>query len=379
MRALGLIAIASTGCVIGEPEGKPQTWPPPLGGTVEAVVAGDLDANGSSDIVVMMTGMGEQTGYYMLDSDVDLHWETGTANVPRSFSRFVPEDLVHPVAAFIDGAAAPRIYVATGAETLEVIQLANNLTELDRGDSTVPGAGEAWIRPVTFPGAMVHYAVSNGAKIDHLDGALAEPRPVPPPTGTPSWNLAQLTTSYADGANQIAVVATADAVYRCAIPTTPGNPFQWEVVRSGEPWLGQRTFDFDADGREEILGYDAMAHRICVVKVDAATLPVTPSCIALMTPPRGTDVTIIAGENLSQEAGADILVAQATATETAYSLVKEVVYANGTLTSPMPPQPIPTMGPARGRTVIARPSPGRPYSVLTFGADGSAVCALGPC
>jgi hypothetical protein len=379
MRVLGLFAIVSTGCVISAPEGKPQFWPPQLGGTVEAVVAGDLDANGSTDIVVMMTGNEHQAGFYLLDSDVDLAWESGTGDVLRSFSTFVPTELERPVAAYLDGAAAPRIYVATGSDTLEVIQLANNLTELDRGTTTVPGGGDAWIRPLTFPGGMVHYTVSNGAKIDHLDTTLGDPKPLPQPMGTPSWNLAQTATSYSDGANQVVAVATSTAVYRCTIPTTPGTPFDWTPVRTGEPWLGQTAFDFDGDGHDEILGYEAMAHRVCVVKVDAATLPVTPSCIELMTPPRGTDVTIIAGANLSQEPGADILVVQATGSETAYSIVKEVAYSNGALTSPMVPAPIPVMGPARGRTVIARPSPARPYSVLTFGTDGAVVCALGPC
>lgn len=376
MRSVCLLSIAATGCIISEPEGAPQFWPPQLGGTVEAVVAGDLDANGSSDIVVMMSGEEQQAGLYLLESDVDLFWDSD--DKVRSFSRYVPMDLENPVAAFLDDAAAPRIYVTTGSTVLTLTKLTNNLAVESGGATTILGASNAWIRPITFPGGMQHLAISNGSQIEHVDPSYLS-RPLPPPMGSPSWNLAQTATSYFDGVSQMAVVATAQNVYRVAIPTMPGSPFMWEPLRDdGAQWIGQTAFDLDGDGNDEILGYDAMTHSLCALKIDVETPPAQKSCIALMSTFNGTDVTIIAGANLSQEPGNDILVAQASGSETAYTLVKEVSYINEFLLTPTMPQAIPKAGPARGHTVLGRPAPGRPYSALTFGTDGTVVCALGP-
>ncbi len=380
MRGLALL-VACSGCLISEPEGALQSWPPTLGGTVEAVVAGDLDANGSTDVVVMMSGKENQAGLYLLESDIDLMWETG--DPVKSFSEFVPMiDLVHPAAAFIEGGAAPRIYIASGTDTLTISSFANNLEFIEYNFTTVAGAGAAWARMIDFPGDMPHVAVSNGSTIEHLlaDG-LEDPRPLPAPM-SPTWNLAQVATSYVDGTNQIAVVATADAIYRCVIPTTPGAMFMWEVVRMGTgTWVGQTAYDFNGDGREEILGLDVQAHKVCVVDPGASVIPVaTPSCIPLGSPFTGTDVTIFAGTNLTMNPGLDILVAQANGNETSYSLAEEVTYIPATMTlMGEMVRTLPVSGPPRGHSVLATPSPGRPASLLTFGTDGTAVCILGPC
>jgi len=374
MRALLLVLLS--GCIIGEPEGTPQGWRPQLGGTVEDVVAGDLDANGVTDIVVMMSGTEAQAGLYLLDGDVDLQWNA-TDNV-LTFSRFVPMPLVRPVGAYFEAAAAPRLYLATGDDVLTVTQLSNTLQELGSTRTTVGGTGTAWVRPITFPGGMAYKAISNGSAIEHVEPSLGSPRPLPAPE-SPTWEFAQTVTSYNDGPATIAVVATAEAIYRAAIPTTPGSAFVWEVVRTGAPWLGQTVHDFDGDGRAEIVGFDVAAHRVCVVDVGVATIPVAaPSCIQLSSTFSGVDVTIIAGENLSMDPLDDLLVIQANGTETNYSLADGITYGNGMIAA-MSELAIPFAGPARGHSVIATPGLGIPVSVLTFGADGTAVCALGPC
>lgn len=381
MRALYLLALATTGCLLSEPEGTPQFWPPQLGGTVEAVVSGDFDANGSTDIVVLMSGNEQQAGAYLIDSDDDLFWDSD--DKVRSFSRFVPMELERPVAAYFDDGAARRLYVATGSTVLTVFALSSTLEEDGYSSTTVIGATNAWIRPMTFPGGKQHLAISNGSQIEHLDDLLI-PRTLPPPMGSQSWDLAQTVTSYSAAGQQYAVVATAQNAYRAPIPTmvTPFETFEWTPVRTGPPLLGQTAIDLDADGRDEILGYDAMSHAVCVVKVDLDPIPTPPDppeCIDLMTDHTGTDVTIIAGTNLSQEPLDDILVIQASGSETRYTLVKEVTYANGTLSSAFSmPFDVPFAGPARGRSILGTPAPGRPHSVLTFGTDGSVVCALGP-
>jgi hypothetical protein len=377
MRTVALV-IACSGCLISEPEGTTQQWPPELGGTVENVVAGDLDGNGSTDIVVMMSGTPSQAGLYYLNSDRDLLWETGDPVV--SVSRFVPMELVHPVGAIIDARSVPRIYVATGSDKLTVSALANDLTVDESGDSTVPGGGSVWLGLMDFPGAQSHVVISNGSSIDHLVANTVSDRRELPALNSPTWNLAQVATSFPDGAVQRAVVATAGAIYRCAIPTTPGSPFAWEVVRTGAPWLGQTAYDFDGDGREEIIGFDAQAHDICVVDPGAEIIPVTPSCIHLTSTFTGSDIAIFAGTNLSPISTSDILVVQGSSTETNYSLAEDITYSAVTMmVSAAEVRTIPEAGPPRGRTVLARPSPGRGASVITFGSDGTAACVLGPC
>jgi hypothetical protein len=231
-----------------------------------------------------------------------------------------------------------------------------------------------------FPGAQSHVVISNGSSIDHLVANTVSDRRELPALNSPTWNLAQVATSFPDGAVQRAVVATAGAIYRCAIPTTPGSPFAWEVVRTGAPWLGQTAYDFDGDGREEIIGFDAQAHDICVVDPGAEIIPVTPSCIHLTSTFTGSDIAIFAGTNLSPISTSDILVVQGSSTETNYSLAEDITYSAVTMmVSAAEVRTIPEAGPPRGRTVLARPSPGRGASVITFGSDGTAACVLGPC
>lgn len=374
MRAL--LLLACSGCIIGEPQGAPQWWTPQLGGTVEDVVAGDLDADGATDIVVMMSGTVAQAGLYLLDGDVDLQWNA-TDNV-LTFSRFVPMPLVRPVGAYLEAGAAPSLYLATGEELLTVTQLSNTLETVESTETTVGGSGVAWVRPIAFPGNQPHTAISNGSSIDHVEADLGSPRPLPAPD-SPTWDLAQTVTSYTEGSSTFAVVATAATIYRAMIPTTPGSPFAWQAVRTGAPWLGQTAHDFDGDGRAEIVGFDLAAHKVCVVDIATPTIPVAaPSCIQLSSTFTGTDVTIIAGQNLSMDPALDLLVIQASGTETNYSLADGVAYANGSFTAASD-LAIPFPGPARGHSVIATPGLGIPVSVLTFGADGTAVCALGPC
>lgn len=376
MRALALTVVA--GCVIPAPEGAPQTWAPELGITVEAVVAGDLDANGSTEIVVVGSGEDNQAGMYLLQGGRDLVFNSGGTTV-RSFTRFVPAEIEPPVATYYAGGAAPRVYLAQGSDVVRVTRLTNTLAEEADGASTIAAGGALlWTRPVMFPGNMPHIAVSNGSTIDHLTIDLADPRPIPAPM-SPTWNLAQLATSYTNGAETVVVVATPDAIRRAPIPTMPGAPFAYETVRMdpAKTWLGQTAFDFDNDGREEIVGFDLMAHDVCVID-PGAPIGTLPSCVHLTSTFPGNDVTLIVGSNISPNALPDILVAQTNATETTYSIVEDFTYAAGILTAAMV-RTIPVMGPPRGRTVLANAGPGTPNVALTFGIDGTVACVLGPC
>jgi hypothetical protein len=375
MRALiAALATLGTGCLISAPEGASQSWPPVLGGTVEAVVAGDLDANTSTDLVVFLSGTESQNGMYLLKGGVDFDLSS-----VRAFSRFVPTDWNAPMAAFYSGSGAPQVYVAHSEAKLELTQLSNTLEERAVGVSTLAGGGPTlWTRNVTFPGNMPHASVSNGSSIEHFNGELADPRPIPA-NNSPTWDGALLATSYASAPDQIVVVATSKQILRATIPTTPGSPWAYTVVRDGAPWAGQTPYDLDGDGREEILGLDVASHKLCVVDPGSATVPVTPSCIQLSTTFPGDEVTLLVGQNLSMMMTPDIFIAQANATETAYTLVEDYMFNGGTdvitsgMTHDVPP------GPPHGRTVLVNTGMGAPFFGLTFGTDGTANCAIGPC
>jgi hypothetical protein len=363
-----LLTAFSTGCLISAPEGTPQTWPPKLGVTVEAVTSGDLDGNGSQDIVVYSSGSSTQAGMYLITAGKDL-----VDNHVNSFSKFVPADIEHPAAAFQTTDAAPSVYLATTTDKVVLTQYSNILTEKATTTTTVPAATSSlWIHPVTFPGNMVHLAVSNGSAIDHVASTFDDAKPIPAPSG-PSWDMAQVATSYTSGQDSIVVVATNTTVMRATLPTAMGAMFTYQTVRSGAAWSGQTTFDLDGDGREEIIGFDLQSHQLCVVDPGAASLPVTPACLTVSTNFPGNEVQIFVG-TLTPGAALDVMIAQASATDTGYTLVEDIAYSPGTLTAAMQ-HPGQTMGPAHGRTVMTGP----PASLIVFGTDGTAACVHGPC
>lgn len=363
--------------MISAPEGAEQSWPPALGGTVEAVVAGTLDTDDASEIVVVMSGTESQAGMYVMTGGTDLVFNSGDTGV-RSFSRFVPTAWTAPIAASYIAGVAPRLLVAHSESKVTITELSNTLAEVESGETSIDGGGGTlWTTFVDFPGAMPHATASNGSLIDHLAVTFDDPRPIPAPM-SPTWDDAQLALSYVSGMDQVIVVALANKIVRATVPTTPGAMFAWTDVRADGPaWSGLTAFDLDDDGRSEILGVDLAAHKLCVVD-PGVTLPAPdPSCVDLGTTFPGTDVTLLLGHNLSPNPLPDIVVAQGSATDTRYTVLEEVTYASGALAAGTTTA-VPVVGPPQGRSVIAGGG-GDPFVVLTFGTDAHVVCALGPC
>ena len=374
MRHLVALALFSSGCLFSAPEGAPQFWPPQLGGTVQAVTAGDLDGNGSTDVVVYMTGNSSQAGLYEIVGGKDL----AAGGRVTSFSKFVPAKLTAPIAAFQLGGGTQKVFVATGSDPVELTSYSNALEEDDLEITDVSGGSALlWAHPITFPGNMLHIAVSNGSQISHVASDFIEERAIPAPSG-PTWNLAQVATSYASGSDQIVVVATPMQIVRSPLPTGIDPMFTWTTVRTGPAWVGQTTVDLDGDGREEVVGLDLAGKQVCIVDPGAAAVPVTPICLAIPNLPSSNEVTLFVGTNVTTNPGPDMVIAQASGSDTQYTLVEDYTYAAGTLTSTMI-RPLATGGPAHGRSVIVNAGPGTPNSVIVFGTDGAAACVQGPC
>jgi hypothetical protein len=376
MRRLLALAVASSGCLFSAPEGAPQYWPPQLGGTVQAVSSGDLDGNGSTEVIVYMTGNSSQAGLYELVGGQD--FTSGGRSPVTSFSKFVPSKLAAPTAAFQVGGGTPRVYVATGSDPVELTAY-SNLVEEDDVEITDVSGGSAllWVRPIMFPGNMLHIAVSNGSLISHISSEFLDEQPIPAPSSQ-TWDLAQLTTSYASGMDLIAVVATPTQIVRSPLPAQANLPFTWTTVRSGPAWVGQTSVDLDGDGREEIVGLDLAGKQLCVVDPGATAVPVTPVCLAIPILSAGAEATLLVGTNVTMNPGPDIVIAQATGSETQYTLVEDYTYGAGALTSSMI-RTIPFVGPAHGRTVIINAGPGTPNQVIVFGTDAASSCVQGPC
>jgi hypothetical protein len=380
IRGLAVLVVAGSGCIISAPDGAPQAWPPPLEVSVQAVTAGDLDGNGSTDVVVYGTGSDSQAGMYLLAGGKDLGG--GTTTPVRGFSKFVPASFVMPTAALQLSGTAPSIYVATAddgaGDKVGLTQYTNVLTQTAHVTTTVPTGNPAlWVHLMMFPGMMPHIAVSNSGSIDHVAASFSEVRAVPAP-GTPTWDAAQLATSYASGTDQIAVVATATQIQRATIPGPTGGMFGWAVVRTGPAWLGQVSLDLDGDGREEIIGLDVAGKQVCVVDPGATTVPVTPTCLSIPILAPGDEVQLFIGTNITMNPGPDILIAQASNSDTQYMLVEDYTYTPGSLTASLI-HGVPIAGPSHGRTVIANNGPGTPNSVLVFSTGAAATCVMGPC
>ena len=373
MRALLVLPLA--GCLLEAPSGAEQSWPPPLGITIEAVVAGDLDGNGSSEVVVFSSGRDNQEGMYLLTGGKDL---TGTT--PRTFSRFVPYDFsTPPVAAHYVGGAAPRIFVADGESQIRLHAFANTLVEQDDIATTLTaGAATLWVRPILFPGGNQHLAVSNGSTIDHTRPDFSEIRPIPAPM-MPTWNLAQTASSYPMGQDVVVYVATPAQIQRAVAPGPGGaTMFVFAIVRQGRDWLGQTAVDLDGDGREEVVGFDLTSKELCVVEPYAAAIPVTPTCVQTNSMAPGNIVTIFAGVNLTMNPAPDLVIAQANANETRFTVLEDYSYSAGVLTATMI-RPLMFAGGANTRALIVNGGPSTPNALIAFGTDGSFGCVMGPC
>ncbi|NVB84293.1 MAG: hypothetical protein HOV81_38305 [Kofleriaceae bacterium] len=348
---------ACTGCFGDDDELR--LWPPPRGITVQAVAAGDLDGDDTTDLVVFGADTPPRTGVYLI-AGRDI--ATGSGRPIRTYSTFVPRELGIPTAATI---ASGQVFAATEETSIQLASFDAMLAE-KHAWSTGVTPDRLFVQTVDL--GELRVVAGNESMIFHTSLDLADPRGLDAPSG--NWLQARLVTSYAEGPDHIVVVATETEIVRARF----ADPLAWTEVRQGPAWFGQTAVDLDGDGRAEIVGFDPMTSSVCAIDPGAST---SASCLHVNDATADTEVTIIAGTNLTSNPGLDILIAQANGGETSFTLVEDYSYTPGALTAAMT-RSVPVIGPAHGRTVAVT-SPGRPNTVLVFGTDGAISCVLGPC
>lgn len=355
-RAALLGLVACSGC-FGD-DGELRLWPPPRGITVQAVAAGDLDGDDTTDLVVVAADTPPRTGVYLI-AGRDI--ATGDGR-PRMYSTFVPRAFGIPTAATISGG---RAFAATAANTIELASFDAALAEEHALSTGLPPDG-LWVQTVDLGEPRV--VIGNASAIAHLSLDLADAGDLLGPSGT--WERPRLVTSRDAGPGRTVVVATETGIVRAPLL----YPLAWTEVRAGPAWLGQIAVDLDGDGRAEIVGFDPSTSSVCAVDPEASA---PPSCLHVNGATADTEVTIIADTNLTSNPGLDILIAQASGAETSFALVEDYSFAPGALTAAMT-RGAGVVGLAHGRTVVVT-SPGRPDAVLVFGTDGAIACVLGAC
>jgi len=200
LRRAGLIAAGGllAGC-LEAPEGRPQTWPAADAPTIAAVVAGDFDGDGTTDLVAVASGLASDgAGAYLIRGGVDLAMPDDAPIT--SFSRMSRLDLEPQIAAIAveldDGGPGLDLviaHIADGGVQLTGLR-GDDLTVI--GDTTLdlaapPSTQDISFSTVEFPGHQGHVAVLVGDDIRHLpvaglldDDGRAQ---LPPPMGEGKW------------------------------------------------------------------------------------------------------------------------------------------------------------------------------------------------
>jgi hypothetical protein len=371
MRALAVLLVVTAACLSG-PTGAPRSWPPPLATTdVAAIAAGDLDGDGTSDVIVLVAGTADTgAGAYFLKGGVDVH---ASAAAPlATFTGYTPLDEV-------DAPAAAVAVTIGGTRSVVLAYSAHSqlqLTRLDGAALAIKGDGSTeiattaqdpvWLVPMAFPGNQLRLALGIGDDLRHLDpsalsGTTATVQLIPPPGA--SWSSPAIATSYTSGSDTIAVIASAASIDRSTIPTQPPpqGMFTWANVRTGTAWTGQAVFDL-GNGRADVIGYDATGAQVCAIDPGGGggAPPCTPSAIA--------GDAIVPGA-FGGAAAPDLAIVHTGGGGAQVQFLGDVTFSSSSFTAATTTQPQTTTVAGAGAHAVAYGG-----GVLLVGADGSAAC-----
>ncbi len=369
LAALGLGACLST------PEGLPRSWPPPFGeADVAALAAGDVDGDGSDDLVVVLAGA-ERDGaaVYLMLGGKDL--DTTRRELAETFTQVAfiggidrpvavtvveadSDDAARDVVVFHDKGAESRLTVLHGRDLALV-----GTMEID--DTRTP----AWLRGVPFgPGSHALFVASGPELHQTSYDELEETRPAmtrqPPPSG--GWGGPQTVDGFVDGSSHYAIVAGTTQLWRTQVA---GGPLTWTAVRTGNAWLSQVTADLDGDGVREVLGIDPTPPAsLCAFDPlglrSYACLPIDPGTQAVLE---------LIADDLSGDERLEALVVVRGADSALLVHPGLRVDGAGALVSDAPLGPLPTLGEARA--VVGNFSPGDPArQIIVTSPTGELEC-----
>jgi hypothetical protein len=293
-----LLALALAGC-LEKPTGLQKKWPPPVTVDVAGIAAGDLDADGLDDLVVVIAGTpATGGGVYFLKGGTDLDPLRGgpAGGLISGFSEYAPiGEVLRPLGLEIidvdpatpgreviilnDSSEGSRLSILSGATLLEV---KSYIVPAPRQPSNSP---PPWLRVIPFGTAGRSLFVGSGPNVRQLPiGELFSfdaPAIIPlaAPAGEPNFRTPQFIANIGGSANKVMVAGDTQAWTTDMTGATVG----WKPVRtSSSPWFGQVPMDLNADGVEEIVGIARTAVlNLCATNV---ATPQEASCLATSSP-----------------------------------------------------------------------------------------------
>ena len=374
MRALLFLPFV-TAC-LSAPSGVARSWPPPLAtGDVAAVAAGDLDGDGTADVIVLVAGTADTgAGVYFLKGGVDV--DASAAAPLTSFTSYQPlASVAAPAAGIVvtDGSTPAVLFAYDRGDQVE-------LTLLEDADLEVKGDGASglsidtqqavWLHPVGFPGNTTRMLLGAGDQVRHFDpttlvGSTVSLQLMPGPGA--GFTSPEVGTSYTSGSSTVAVIASAASIDRSAIPTQPPpqGMFSWTSVRSGATWSGQTVATLTGD-HDEVLGFDA-SKGLCAIDPAGTAQP---SCVTTPLQSSG-GVTVVAGD-LGGQSAPDVALVVGGDGPAIVQLFPDVTFTSDTLGGPMALPSTTTMVSGAHAVVYD-------HGVLLVGANGAATClSIGP-
>jgi len=362
MRALLAIA-AVAGCGLQEPTGAPQTWPPPLGVSIESVATADLDGDGISELVAYSTG--NNAGAYLIEGTQ----ATAAGLMPDGFTAFSSQPFNTQVAGamFVAGNAGQVVAAYGAAGTVDIVKFDAHLDASNPAQTELAAAGTVlWVAPSRRSDGTYDLLIGNGTEVHYISGdgdtetTIATNLPAP---------VLVATTFYLLGERKILAANATDA--ETTTLNTDGTIGAWTNIRSGAAWLAQTPFDVDGDGQPELLALDPAANSLCMLYLTDGSS----GCVSTGDTTNGGVTTLVPG-TFAGGTGADVAIVQSGATFAEVGLVQDIAYDGFDFTGAGQGAVVPQASISSAHPARLTRGPGHHDALLLVGRAGTLSCTF---